>query len=316
MIAAFRVNVGTDYTNYIYIYIKNANTSFIEWFMRSRSFSGTRFLVWLIGYLAGIFRSKEVFFGIFSCITVIPVAKTLRNEYNNSICFLSYFIFLMTLYMTSLNICKQLAAASIVFWGLRYVYERKFLKYCFIIFVASMLHVTAIISIFMYFLYDYKKNFFSRKRIFAFTLGVILVLLFPKLLCFMGRRFGNYLFFRGEISNKSFILEVLWNIVFLLLYNSYVKLNSKNSFFITMSVVGLLLSITGFYSPFIKRIALYYTFPQFLLIAQLPYIKNFRCYRNIIQFYILFYVIFIFIFVFYILGQGNVIPYSFFGGTL
>ena len=316
MIAAFRENVGTDYVNYVYMYRINARISFKEWFVMNKSFSGTRFLVWLISNLAGIFKSKELFFGIFSCITVVPVARVLRREYNDSICRLSYFIFLMTLYMTSLNICKQMAAAAIIFYGLKYVRERKFFKYCIIILIASMIHITAVVSIFIYFLYDNKKSIFSMRKILIFFVSIILVISFPNVLYLMGGRFKSYLLFQREISNKRFILSILWNVIFLFFYKSYVRLNSKNICFITMSIIGLLLETTGFYSPYIKRIALYYTFPQFLLIAQFPYIQNFLYYRHIIQLLICFYFGFIFIFTFYILGQANVIPYSFFGGTL
>lgn len=312
--ASLRNNVGTDYNNYVIMYSNNASKTFFEWYKSSRSLEASRFLVWLIARISGFFNSQELFFAFFASFTVIPVAYRLKTDYDNSICALSYYIFLATLYCTGLNTCKQIAAIGIVFWGLKYLNERKFLQYAITVLLASLIHFTAIIAIILYFLYDSQKRFFSLKKTIYIVCGVLLVSVLPRVVQLLGGRFTTYFSYNKEVSNLSFYITLLWCLVFLLLFRHYIKLDVRNGTLTVMMCIGVLFSITGFYSPFVKRIALYFTFSQFILMGQLPNLFHKKKDKAITKFLIYCYTTILFIVESYVLGHGEIIPYHLIGG--
>ncbi len=315
LMAALRKGVGTDYDNYIYMFQSNVNKSFDEWFVSSRSFGGNRIGVFLMAKIAGIFNSSEVFFGLFATITVFPVAWRLKTAYPSSICGLSYFIFLATLYCSGLNICKQIAAIGLLFFGLKYVNERKFIKYVIIVLLASSIHVTAMCGIAIYFLHDTRETFLSFKKMCYILLGVLGISLLPYILRAVGGRFEEYLDYMGNISNLSFYITLAWCLLFCAMYKRFMTIDKRNGVLIMMMVIGLLLSLSGFYSPFVKRIASYFTFSQFLLMGQLPeMVANGRS-RIFVKSCIIMYTIALFVITYYILGQSDIIPYKLIGGA-
>lgn len=315
LMAALRKGVGADYDNYIYIFQNNVNQSFGEWFVSSRSFGGTRIGVFFMAKIAGIFNSSEVFLGIFATITVFPVAWRLKTEYSSSVYGLSYFIFLTTLYCSGLNICKQIAAIGLLFFGLKYVNERKFIKYVIIVLLASSIHVTAMCAIAIYFLYDPQKTFLSFKKMCYVLLGVLGVSLLPYVLRAVGGRFEGYLDYEKDISNLSFYITLAWCLLFCVMYKRFMMLDKRNSVLIMMMVIGSLLNLSGFYSPFVKRIALYFTFSQFLLMGQLPDMLTNGRSRIFVRSCIVIYTIALFVITYYILGQSDIIPYKLIGGA-
>lgn len=316
ILAAFRDHVGTDFINYINMYKRNASLSFGEWFRVSRSVSASRLGIWLISYIAGFFKSSEMFFAFFATFIVVPIALRLKQDYSKSICALCYFIYLTTFYATGLNMCKQGAAIGILFYGMKYVYERKFLKYILIVLIATSVHITAAIAIGIYFLYEPTKRLFTLRKICLALAAVCAIAIVPKILELMGGRFSSYTVYEGEISNMMFFLNLCWTVLFCILYKYYVKRDIRNNFLIMMLVIGTILELTGFYSPIVKRVALYYNFPQFLLIGQLP--QTVCIGKNIAIMKIILYVYTVVLFVvrFYVLGHSEIIPYNFIGGTI
>lgn len=315
-VAALRDGIGTDYENYVFMYQANSKLSFGEWFRLSRSFGATRFGVWLMARVAGIFNSKEVFLGFFSVLTLLPVAWRLSTDYDKATRATIYFIYLMTCYSSGLNICKQMAAIGILFFGLRYVQERKLWKFLLIVLCAASLHVSALIAVVIYFMYDADDSLFTMKKAFLLVGGTVMLLLLPQLLKFLGDRFEDYLVYEGTISNLTFFADLFWCVLFCLLFQKYINFDKKNGIFIMMMMIGVLLDLSGFYSPYIKRIAQYFTFSQVLLIGQLPQIFSCAENRRFARVSILAYTVVMFIGQYYILGFGDIIPYKFIGGIL
>jgi len=75
---------------------------------------------------------------------------------------LSIFLFIATVFYSSLFILRQSMAVAICLFSIPYIIERKFLKFLFFIFIAFSFHKTALIFVLLYFLYPLKidKNFF------------------------------------------------------------------------------------------------------------------------------------------------------------
>lgn len=309
--AAKRNNVGSDFPTYMLIYGHNSILTFQKWFATNSFVSGIGFSVWLFAKIAGYFNSSELFFGLFAFAVVIPVAYRLKTNYTYKICSLAYFVFLMTLYTSGLNICKQMAAIGILFCGIKYINERKFLKYVFVVVVSSLIHPTASIAIFAYFLYDNNGKLLTLKKMILIIAGIVAVVMYQKVLQIVGGKFESYSTYKDETNNRLFFLNLAWCLIFCFWNRNYIKFDERNNTLITMLIIGLILEFTGFSSPFVKRIAMYYSYPQFLLISQLPYTIVTRKSVPFAKIMIVVYTILLFIVQYLILGQASIIPYSF-----
>ncbi|MDE7337464.1 MAG: EpsG family protein [Clostridia bacterium] len=309
LLAAFRHNVGTDYANYVSMYEYNSALSFKQWFVGSRNFDENRFGIWLICRIAGIFGSPKVFFALIALIIYLPVALTIRKFYPKCI-FLAAFTYLMTLFSTGLNISKQVMAISVLIYGLQFAYRRKFFRYCLIVLCAMCFHITSVIGIGIYFIYSRNSSkIFNVQRVFLAVCFSLAIILLPQILSLIGGRFAGYIVYEGQSLNRSFFIDCGLFALFVILRKRYIKLNKINNLLIATMLFGLILEYTGFYSPFIKRIASYYMFPQFILLAQLPLLFHGND-RSIVKFGVYFYTLFMFVLTYGILRQADIIPYT------
>ena len=309
LLAAFRHNVGTDYENYVTMYERNSALTFIQWFESSRNFDENRFGIWFISRVAGLFGSSTVFFGLIALIIYLPVAMTIRKYFTKCV-FLAAFTYLMTLFSTGLNISKQVMAISVLIYGLQFAQKRKFFKYCLTVVCAVCFHITAVIGIGIYFIYSKNTSkILNVQRValaVCFSLGILLL---PQILSLIGGRFADYIVYEGHSLNRSFFIDCGLFAMFVVLRKRYIRLNKINNLLIATMLFGLILEYTGFYSPFIKRIASYYMFPQFLLMAQLPLLFRGKD-MAIVKFGVYLYTLFMFVLTYGILRQADIVPYT------
>ncbi|WP_160689327.1 EpsG family protein [Clostridium sp. C2-6-12] len=151
LFAGIRCGIGTDY-NYTYLpeFVKMASSSY-----KSR----LEILYVLLNKI--IIR----FNGNLQCVLFVMAFLTLSfmylglKQYADKISFpLAFFTYLITYYFQSYNILRQALSMAIAFFALKYVNERKLMKYFFWIMIAIGFHVGAIIMIPMYFLYNCFTN--------------------------------------------------------------------------------------------------------------------------------------------------------------
>lgn len=317
LLAAFRDNVGSDFENYLWMYKGQSNISFSQWLWDSGTYiDGTPLGIWLVSRIAFFFESQEVYFGLLALLIIVPIFLFIKNEISRESCFLSAFIFLTGTFSTGLNITKQCIALAFVIYGTRYVFERKLIKYIFCVSVAYCFHPSAIVAVFIYFFQKKEFEGFSFKRFFLILLSIAFAFSISFILENIGGRFASYSStVRTEFNNKSFYLDLIWLCLFFLFKRNYQKVNQKNELFITLFFIGCIMTITGFMSPYIKRIALYYAFFGDFLIAQTPVLlpKKEQMTMKIIIFA---YVMFVFTYSFYVLGHSDIIPYKFVSGSV
>jgi len=307
ILAAIRINTGTDYESYVAMYNANSKLSFVEWFALNRGFDGDRIGIWLFSQASKIFGSEKFFFFLFAFFICCPVLWVLKNQYPQCV-FLASFCFLTTTFTSGLNICKQALAASILFCGLNCVIQRKFARYIIHVLLAMCFHITAAAGMIFYFLYGKTKN---RKVIGQIVISVIImcaILLLPQILTLFGGRFEGYIDYDGNISNRSFYLDMALLVMFVILRKRYLCKNKHIDLCIVMFLIGVLLELTGFRSPYIKRISSYFTIAQIVLLAQIPYIFASKR-KKILYVSVAFYLTCMFIIIYCILGQSDIIPY-------
>ena len=144
-VTCFRYNVGYDYHTY-YNYViaeKSWGAEFFEFVPR------------MILLLARYFNAPLMFFAVINGAILILVIKEIYDE--SIVPFESLVFFITMFYFGSLSTVRQWLGIAIIFYGFRYVVQRKFIKYLLCVIVATLCHTSAIISIVIYFVY----NFFS-----------------------------------------------------------------------------------------------------------------------------------------------------------
>ncbi len=313
ILAAHRYYVGTDFENYIYIYMKMSRYRFITWLNREFGLEGTPFALWVIGRIAATFHSRNMFFGLLSLAIYLPTALAIKKRYPNEITFYATFAFLASSFTNGFNGIKQYAAISIIILALDFIYERKFWKYLLMLLLAACFHLTAIIAISIYFLWKPESVLVSFKRVFLIGCFVILLIFAPKILTMLGGRYANYADSVENISNKSFYLNFVWTIFFLIMRKKFVAYDFRNDLLITLVIISQILGVSGFYSPAVNRISLYFSFSRTFLLFQIPYVFHEND-KFILKTLVFLYVTIMFIVNFYVYGFSDIIPYKFVGG--
>ncbi len=313
LLAANRYYVGTDFENYYFMYRRMSRCPFVKWVQTEMSFEGIPLGIWLISRIAFQFRSYQVFYGLLAACIYVPAALMLKRQYPKDITFYAVFMFLTSQFTSGFNIGKQIAAVVFLMAGMQFVHERKFWKFLLMCFLSFCFHPSALIALPIYFLWKPEDSGFSFKRILFVTACVVFITFTPHILTFLGGRFESYTIYTDEISNKSFYLNAAWFVFFFIMRRRYVEFDYRNDLYITMLLLGLLLNISGFTSPYIKRIAMYYTFPQFLLIFQTPYIFT-ESDKTFMKTMVWIYTVLMFVLNFYVFEFSDILPYKFSGG--
>lgn len=149
LIPSLIVGTGGDYWNYVDMFysIQNGNTAPVE-----------------MGYtvickLIQCFSSNSQFvFVVFNFLSYAIIFKCIHDYSSNySISILCFY--LLGLYFVAIPQMRQLLAIALVFWAYRYIIDNNFLKFSFLILLASCFHKTALIAIVFYFVLKIRIKF-------------------------------------------------------------------------------------------------------------------------------------------------------------
>lgn len=157
------------------------------------------------------------------------------------------------------NGIRQYLAAAIVFAGLKFIKERKFLKYAFIIFVAFLFHSSAILMIFPYFIAYNKINI---RNILLLIVGSAFVLFsFSEVVEFTSFLLQEDLTDEGEyLTNSVNILRVLVAIApaafFLFAYQGK-NITKEQKFWFNMLIINGIIMFATSNSTYLARMGIY-----------------------------------------------------------
>lgn len=195
IVAAFRVNVGTDYQSYATWMIFNVGNGT----------SGTEFLFRELIRISILAHNAQWVFILSSLITVGLVYLYFINQSLNYP--LSTFIFMMgTFYSFSLNGIRQGVATAVFLYATKYIAQKNIWKYYIAIAIAILLHSSAIVYIPLYFI----NRIEIKKTSTLIGVGVLSGVLFLAknnlrlLLMKVANNFNNYgRYFNGIYDNNS-----------------------------------------------------------------------------------------------------------------
>ena len=314
LFAGGRYHVGTDINTYMSRFISFQNTPWLIVFRTN--FELLYVTIAKISYSIG---GRVLVLSIFASLIVIPTYITLVRFYPRCAIEVALLTFMFSFYSASFNVTKQYIATAIIFYFVQNVFNNKPIRFCIGVLLATMVHSTAILSILIWFMWDHEKNcpISLTKRLVVILGAIIAVFTYQYLIDFFASRFSmfaeyvSYSEFSDRGKNRDFWLGIMELIILYFFVRNLSQYDTRIQFFLDLYVIAILIGITGFSHPQVKRIAYYFAFPaKIVLFGYLP-LSFTRDSGFFIKFCIWLYLIARFILVAYIFRQGDLIPYRF-----
>lgn len=310
LISSLRYYVGTDYDNYLNLYNTTKNYSFLQIFKE-----GEEILFLIIIKIASLFDNYQVVFAIMAFLTVFIMYATLLNYKEKLSLGFLFFLYLFMSFASSFNLVKQALAVVIVAYSYKFIFERNFKKFVLAIIIASLFHVSALLFLPFYFISSVKndrKGKFIRVCYVIFT--IIIVLNYQRIVGMISSVsiFEKYSVYATEVesANREAILNIIILAIILLFRKPLIKYDSKNEIFIFFAIINGLLLLTGFVTPFAKRIAEYFGISNMILLATFPNLAKTKEQKITVYFLIAVYAISMFVISTYVLKQAHILPYQ------
>lgn len=262
LFTAFRFNVGFDFETYYVLatknefkelslfmeldeilrYIQNNIKNEIAWiFYRIELINRVIYmLIWKFNLPA------QIIIIFYSFFTLFLIKKGLDNEgiFSKNV-WLIYFAF-PQMWLSHVSIMRQGLATGLIFYGYKYIKQRKFLKYCILVFIATLVHKSAGIMILLYPL-QISLHFFNRIVYLLLFLGIPIIknIIFYLIISFDIPIVKEYKYFIlnkvGKGGEKVFyIMLVLYFLVLCAVFIDKVAY-LKNKYLITVVIIGIIL---------------------------------------------------------------------------
>lgn len=314
--AAGRYHVGTDTWTYMRIFRRFEEMNWQEFI---HSIYGD-YLFAAIAKTTYSLGGRVLTWGTFAALTAIPVYLTLRKDYPKVSISVAILIFLFSYYTTGFNVVRQMVAVAITFYGLKFIFNNRFVSYLITILIAFEIHSSAIIALPIWFLWDHKNdvpiNGNKRFLIIAAT-AVVCAGYQTAISIFTGgidyyEQYSSYAVESTHGQNRDIYIYGL-ELFLVLCYREKLQFVDKRvALLLDMLIISFLIGLTGFYHPQFKRLAYYYAMPARLILfgylfAIFPNDKS----REIVKIATIIWFVAQFILIAYILKQADLIPYHF-----
>lgn len=244
-----KCGVAVDDVSYERIFENTATNGFINQFIETTMEPGYL----LLNYIVSLFTDD--FQVIIFIITVIPVFlyyKALEYESDKISMFWGVFLLGTMLFIYFTGITRLFIAASIIAYGLRFVMEKKPIKYIIIVLIATSFHYSAIFMIFLlYFAMEkenYKKSNIKLFVLITFVMPIMIFVVSNYVFPNMGDRYSAY----TQMKNGTLTLDAFDKLPFILIaifFSKDMLKNNKNiDKYITIYAMALIIAV---YSVFL-----------------------------------------------------------------
>lgn len=177
---------------------------------------------------------------------------------------LGLFVYYMVFYGFSLNGMRQSVAISILFWGMRFIYEKKFAQYIMAILFAVGFHYSAAIFVAFYFIYLLIENSRAKELTeIAFTIGFILFAFgfryFMGILAMIIPKYQKYLQINlSSYSIKPAIVRLPFLLLLIIFHKIYKKKSKHTDFWTTLLLGDIVFCMLRGASTTIYRMSYYF----------------------------------------------------------
>lgn len=311
LLAGFRYKVGTDFVTYMSLQQKYGRLPLNSMF--NAEVEPIFIIFSKISYLLDMPQLVFILYALFTIYFVYKAVEKLNlNIENNYNIGWVFFVYLFSYYLTSFNIMRQGLAISIVIYAFTYIVEKKIVKYILTVLLAILCHKTAIIILPVYFIYDNKRS--VKKQMLICILFLLLVINFENIFTYITNisMFEKYSSYNMHINsnNKTVILNIIISSIYIINFKKLIEKNNDNKFYVTLYVIGCILTVLGYKSPYLKRIADYFLVSSIYLTPELILAQNNIKDRVLYTIIGIVSVIGPFIISVYILGHADLLPYK------
>lgn len=277
-LATFRYNIGYDYGSYIDGYNNSFDITYESIWAEYEA--GDPIAYYFITKIATAFNSERVYLMILAIMSLVPGVSYILREWNDmETQSMMLFIYMFSPFIFSFSACKQGIALSVLMFSLKYVYDRKPIKFALCVTVAFLFHSTAIVFLLVYFFLNNLGDLSTLKKV-LIVVGCLFVIMNLQWVLgnVMGGRYEAYAIDSVEGRNRTFWLYTLITVIFLFFRTKLIAIDKRNELLIMMMVVGAICQYLGFSNAFAKRIGEYFLMAQVFLIPQCIYLftKNSR----------------------------------------
>lgn len=164
--------------------------------------------------------------------------------------------YICAFYMHTFNIMRQMCSVAIIFFSVNYLIENKIIRYLLGLGVASLFHLSSIISVLLISLF-FKKNRLNFLILFTFVVSIIAYIYSDKIIY-------EYSHYFNSIQSSIGIGLIAKIVIFLLSFMitiRKIKLRKISKLYIQVSIiyfVGILISFVGYFYPNMQRIGFYF----------------------------------------------------------
>lgn len=298
-------SVGTDSQNYVYMFTLASNMSLentLNFFGKEPGFFG------MLKTLTLISDDYQIMFIIISFIYAVSVSRFIYTYSSNPMA--SFLILIpMSYFAFSLSGLRQTVSLSIIFFSIKYIINRKMVKFTLIVLLASLFHQSALLFLPAYFL--------SNKSITGFKvlIGIIsvpLVFLTRPILLQIAQRF---LYEQYSIDNQqeaggwtTLVVYFLIIIVALIFYKQ-IK-NPYFPLFVKLMYVGALIQMFVPYQANIFRISMYYNIASIIILPDILKTQNEKVSKFVA--YFIFFLLMGIMYYMFSYNAAGVQPYNFY----
>lgn len=300
LFSGLRYGVGWDYWSYVDVieqkYVTNINLSYEYLNIYFMNF------VRLIDF-------NQLYFLVNSFITVFLISLTLKKYSSNFNLSILFFLFFPIFFLNSFSVIRNFTAIALVFFGVRFIIERKFFMYLLIVIFATLIHNTAIFTIIFYFLY--KIKFSTVQLLLTLPLLYFIRVFSIYLIKLSGISYAYYFTYEQNTEGRFTILIYLFFLFLLLFFKKrlIMKSNSKE-FMLNQFIFGVLIFLTFLnLGPVASRLSIYFTLYILLFIPDFFDFFKYKSEKNALKFI---YIVILVLFFSYtlLIGSETYIPYE------
>lgn len=266
-------------------------------------------------YISNLADSFSIYLFLYSFFTLLFIVLALKSLVRADLIGISFFLYLCIFFPASLNTMRQSLAVAIIFFSFKYILTKSFFQFFWWVIIAMQFHISSIIVLPIYWLLNKERKINWTVFLSILTVIIVAIINFRQIfywisLIFNNERYIYYANYTEIMNNKLFFLNLLIFIFLIIVYKFTQKNNKTDDYYFLLLLIGLTLGVSGFISPFIKRISIFFDIVQVLLIPKIVILISSKNNKYLLMFLVYLFGIIYFI-VFYVwLGFSEVIPYS------
>ena len=224
--------------------------------------------------------SRQILFIISGIITYPLIFLTFHKYVQNP--FVAFWGFLAFSFQWSLCFTRQATAVGLICYGYRFVKEKRFFSFLFLVLFACLFHRTAILAIIIYPIYHYSSIYRSIFISLCLLLSYPLIITLPSFSEISYFRYLNIFYNTGRIFPFIRFTVVALTIIYYLYNNNTKRLQTYKS----LSILPIILAV-----PFLvhehlcNRIIQYFFFYELLLLSDIFNNKKVFCLLLVFMFY-------------------------------